>query len=362
MLNTSADIPGFAHRLTAWQQSQGRHHLPWQGTRDPYRIWLSEIMLQQTQVDTVIGYYTRFLERFPTLHSLAEASLDEVMPYWAGLGYYTRARNLHRCAQEIMTHWAGDFPPCAHDIASLPGIGRSTAAAIAAFAYGERTSIMDGNVKRVFCRYFGVYGATASAAVERTLWSLADQIVQAAPKTLNMTAYTQGLMDLGATCCTRSKPACTACPFQNECYARNTGTQTELPTPKVRKTQPDRQCAMLILQMAPGVLLEKQPAPGIWGGLWSLPRFDDAQSLKNACVAWGLRHEPVRLAGMQHVFSHFRLAIDPWYLALPDATPVMQNTPDQQWVPVQTLDSAALPAPIRKILMVVNTDQRLAGL
>ena len=201
----------FAPRIVAWQRQHGRHDLPWQNTRDPYRIWLSEIMLQQTQVATVIPYYERFLQRFPDVAALAAAAQEDVMPYWAGLGYYARARNLHRCAQEIARDWNGRFPPTAEAIATLPGIGRSTAAAIAAFAYGERSPILDGNVKRVFTRHFGIAGDPAKRETEQRLWALADAQVDAAPG-LDMAAYTQGLMDLGATLCTRGKPACDRCP------------------------------------------------------------------------------------------------------------------------------------------------------
>src|SRR5690554_5006402 len=191
--SSGTPLADFASTIVQWQQEHGRHHLPWQGTRDPYRIWLSEIMLQQTQVATVIGYYQRFLSRFPDIASLAAASQDEVMPYWAGLGYYARARNLHRCAQVICADWGGRFPGSASDIATLPGIGRSTAAAIAAFAYGERGSIMDGNVKRVFTRYFGIEGITSERATEQTLWRTAEAVLDAGPDSLDMVAYTQGL-------------------------------------------------------------------------------------------------------------------------------------------------------------------------
>ena len=220
----------FSPRIVAWQRLRGRHDLPWQNTRDPYRIWLSEIMLQQTQVATVIPYYERFLARFPDVAALAAAAQEDVMPYWAGLGYYARARNLHRCAQEIARDWQGRFPPTAEAIATLPGIGRSTAAAIAAFAYGERSPILDGNVKRVFTRHFGIAGDPSKREVEQRLWALADTQVEVAPD-LDMAAYTQGLMDLGATLCTRGKPACDKCPVADTCVARREGRQAELPTP-----------------------------------------------------------------------------------------------------------------------------------
>jgi A/G-specific adenine glycosylase len=348
-LNLNPELDSLAQRVVQWQQRHGRHHLPWQGSIDPYRIWLSEIMLQQTQVETVIGYYTRFLQRFPTLDSLGRAALDDVMPYWAGLGYYTRARNLHRCAAQLVQNGNGCFPPTASEIATLPGIGRSTASAIAAFAYGERSPIMDGNVKRVFARYFGIEGQTSASATEKLLWQLAEQAVQHAPEYLSMPAYTQGLMDLGATVCTRSKPVCSNCPLSANCYALSAGRQHELPTPKARKTIPEKECALLIIQHRHSVLLHKQPSPGIWGGLWSLPRFDDSQALQHACASLAPGAQPQRMAAFQHVFSHFRLHIEPWLLQL--GHKAAEPLPDQQWLALSELETAALPAPVKKLLI-----------
>jgi A/G-specific adenine glycosylase len=340
----------FAARVVQWQREHGRHKLPWQGTRDPYRIWLSEIMLQQTQVATVVGYYQRFLDRFPDIQSLAQADQSDVMPYWAGLGYYARARNLHRCAQELCSHWNGRFPDSAADIATLPGIGRSTAAAIAAFAYGERSPIMDGNVKRVFTRYFGIAGITSSRAVEQALWSTADMVLEAAPAALDMAAYTQGLMDLGSDCCTRSRPDCPRCPLSFSCYARMEGRQDELPTPKPRKASPQRHCMMLVLEDGENVLLERQPSPGIWGGLWSLPQYGSTEDLSNACTELGhAGPPPQKMAGLMHVFTHFRLYIEPWYLQGAMSGPALPR-PGQAWIPIAGLSSTALPAPVKKIL------------
>ena len=340
----------FATTVTQWQKQAGRHHLPWQGTRDPYRIWLSEIMLQQTQVAAVIGYYQRFLDRFPDVPSLAQATQEQVMPYWAGLGYYARARNLHRCAQELMEQWQGHFPPTAQQIAELPGIGRSTAAAIAAFAYDERSPIMDGNVRRVFCRYFGIDGPTGKASTEAQLWDTAERLVEVAPASLDMAAYTQGLMDLGATVCRRGVPDCAVCPLNAGCAARQTGRQTALPVPRQKKAVPERHCAMLILVQDDHVLLELRPSPGIWGGLWSLPQFDDEHALASACTAQGLPAEQAqRMAGLLHVFTHFRLHIDPWLLQAQTST-VHALAQDKRWTPLNSLAEAALPAPIKKIL------------
>lgn len=225
---------GFAARLLNWQRTHGRHDLPWQASREPYRIWLSEIMLQQTQVETVIPYYLRFLQRFPDLPALAAASLEDVLALWSGLGYYARARNLHRAAREVRDQHDGQFPRTAAEIANLPGIGRSTAAAIAAFAHGERAAILDGNVKRVLCRVFGVEGFPGSAAVDRELWALAERLLPEA----EIGRYIQAQMDLGATVCTRSRPACGRCPFAADCIAQRSGRIAELPTPRPRKAVP----------------------------------------------------------------------------------------------------------------------------
>ncbi len=347
---TAPDLPRFATTVAHWQKLAGRHALPWQNTADPYRIWLSEIMLQQTQVSTVLTYYQRFIERFPTIQDLAAASQDDVMPYWAGLGYYARARNLHKCAQAICTQWNGRFPPRAEDIMQLPGIGRSTAAAIAAFSYGERAPILDGNVKRVFTRYFGIYGPTQSSGVERLLWSTAEDVMAAAPPELDMVAYTQGLMDLGSTICTRTKPACQACPLANGCHARQEAVQHELPTPRTKKKIDERTCQMLVLSKNDSILLQKRPSPGIWGGLWSLPQFDDVPSLRSACRHWGIELRPAhKMAGFVHVFSHFRLHIDPWKAETTRPT-LAEPAPEHRWIPIATLGDTALPAPVRKIL------------
>ncbi|MFP4905238.1 A/G-specific adenine glycosylase, partial [Paraburkholderia sp. BR14261] len=234
-------LTGFAPRLIAWQREHGRHDLPWQNTRDPYRIWLSEIMLQQTQVSTVIPYYTRFLERFPTVEALAAAPDDDVMALWAGLGYYSRARNLHRCAQVVADTHGGKFPQTVEALAELPGIGRSTAAAIASFAFGARETILDGNVKRVLARVFGVEGFPGEKRVENAMWTLAETLVPGPEASdADVSAYTQGLMDLGATLCGRGKPDCARCPFAQDCVANTTGRQRELPAARPKKAVPTR--------------------------------------------------------------------------------------------------------------------------
>lgn len=345
-----ATAQGFAARVVQWQSRHGRHYLPWQNTSDPYRIWLSEIMLQQTQVATVIDYFQRFIERFPTVAALAQADIDEVMPYWAGLGYYARARNLHRCAQEIAGKWNGQFPRNPDDIMTLPGIGRSTAGAIAAFSWGCRTPIMDGNVKRVFTRYFAIAGYPGTRAVDTRLWELAWEVLNDAPKDLNMQAYTQGLMDLGAGPCGRRNPNCAACPLHDGCLAREQGLQNQLPTPKPRTALPERSCHMLLWVRNNHVLLQRRPAQGIWGGLWSLPEFETYDTLAQFCTNQGVELRPeAQLATLQHTFTHYRLNIHPWLLNVEDTTNEPAG-PDQNWLSMDALETVGMPAPVSKLL------------
>ena len=267
----------FAPRLIAWQKRHGRHDLPWQQTRDAYRIWLSEIMLQQTQVSTVIPYYARFLAEFPTLADLAQAPLERVLELWAGLGYYARARNLHACAVAVLRDHGGVFPREPERIAELPGIGRSTAAAIAAFAYGVRGAILDGNVKRVLTRCFGVEGFPGAPKVEKGLWQLAESLLPHGPGEIEI--YTQGIMDLGASLCSRTKPTCAICPMAEICIARRDGRQEELPEGKPAKAVPERRSTALVVHDGERVLLERRPPSGIWGGLLALPELDVLDAL-----------------------------------------------------------------------------------
>ena len=343
-MKPSEDFP-FAARLIAWQKMQGRHDLPWQGTRDPYRVWLSEIMLQQTQVTTVIPYFRRFLADFPTVAALAQAPLAAVLERWAGLGYYARARNLHRCAQAVMVSHGGRFPETPAELAVLPGIGRSTAAAIAVFAFGARAAILDGNVKRVLARCFGIEGFPGTASVERNLWALAESLL---PRR-DIEAYTQGLMDLGATRCKRSKPECAACPLHAGCLACQQGRQAELPTPRPRKTLPEREAMLLLLMDGPNVLLERRPAVGIWGGLLSLPEADwasaDSVAARHGCRI--LARDPLPV--VRHVFTHFRLDIRILRCHVERRHPAL-NSPDWIWLPLAETAQAALPTPIRRVL------------
>lgn len=337
----------FAPRLISWQRRYGRHALPWQGGKDgdAYPVWLSEIMLQQTQVDTVIPYFQRFLQRFPDLATLAAANQDAVLGLWSGLGYYSRARNLHKAAQCIASEHGGVFPRDFEQIQALPGIGRSTAAAIAVFAFGQRRAILDGNVKRVLTRIFGIDGWPGQKTVEDRLWRLAEVLL---PES-DIGPYTQGLMDIGATLCTRGKPSCERCPFADECIAQRQGRQRELPQARPKKAIQEKSTAMLVLLYAGEVLLERRPNSGIWGGMWSLPECDVDDDPVRAAQRLGLaalmRGE---LPAMSHTFTHFRLHIQPWRLQVERRSHA--GEPGHVWVPLDELEGAALPTPIRRIL------------
>ncbi len=334
----NADPADFAQALIRWQKQAGRHDLPWQQQgrkRDPYRIWLSEIMLQQTQVATVIPYYRRFLARFPDLARLAAAPTEDVMALWSGLGYYARARNLQRAAQEIVAEHGGRFPQRIEDIEALPGIGRSTAAAIAVFAFGARAAILDGNVRRVLARAFGIDGFPGEKAVDARLWALAGSLLP----NRDLVAYTQGLMDLGATLCTRSKPRCGDCPVTARCVARQEDRVATLPTPRARRAVPQRSVTLLVLHRRGHVLLERRPPQGIWGGLLSLPELPAGKKPRRYPDA-------VPLPVVRHAFTHFRLDITPLLCKVS-----RRDTPEGSvWLSLKKLDEAPLPAPIRKIL------------
>ena len=337
----------FAPRLLAWHHQHGRHDLPWQQTRDAYRIWLSEIMLQQTQVATVIPYYARFLARFPDIPALAAAPQDEVMALWSGLGYYARARNLHRCAQVLVAEHGGRFPEDAAAIAELPGIGRSTAAAIAAFAFGRRGAILDGNVKRVLTRVFGIEGFPGKPAVERELWALAESLLP--PREIE--AYTQGIMDLGATLCTRSRPDCAACPMRGLCVAERDGRQAALPTAKPARALPARESRVTIFTDGRKVLLEQRPPTGIWGSLWTLPEGTP----EALAASFGLRIlDRSELPSLKHTFTHFRLTLHPVRCVVRSTTGAMEGP--LAWVSLDALATTALPTPIRTLLAQLSAD------
>lgn len=355
----------FAAKIVEWHQDNGRHDLPWQNTRDPYRIWLSEIMLQQTQVETVIPYYTRFLDRFPDIASLAMASVDDVLGLWSGLGYYARGRNLHKAAQIIATQHDGRFPVDADTIVMLPGVGRSTAAAIAAFAFGQRRAILDGNVKRVLCRVFGVEGFPGTRMVETQLWALAESLLpEADDKSPDATiaTYIQAQMDLGATVCTRARPACTRCPFASHCIALQSGRVSALPTPRPKKIIPKRRTRVALIIADNQVLLERRPPTGIWGGLLGLPELPESPPHAPLDVDserdWVQRRygatcsTATRLASVQHAFTHFHLEIEPVRFDLERATPMLgDNT--ALWLSLDSLAGAGLPAPLQRILATI---------
>lgn len=346
-------ITDFASRLLAWQQVHGRHQLPWQGSKDPYPVWLSEIMLQQTRVDSVIPYFERFIERFPDVRRLASAHQEEVMALWSGLGYYARARNLHRCAQLIVSSHGGEFPRSAATLATLPGIGRSTAAAIAAFAFGERAAILDGNVKRVLCRLFAIDGHPGQRAVEQQLWTLAESLLPAA----ELGRYTQAQMDLGALVCTRARPACGRCPFQHDCRALAQGRTGELPTPRPRKALPNRHARYAVIRQGGQVVVEARPPSGIWGGLLSLPELPATASPLITPAQWLEQHfglhcpTAVPLPGLRHLFTHFSLELEPLLFDIgADAAPSRCGEASWRWLRLDQLAEAALPTPIRHIL------------
>lgn len=339
----------FSTRLVRWQRAHGRHDLPWQ-TDDPYRVWLSEIMLQQTQVATVIPYYQRFTESFPSVTALADAPLDEVLAHWAGLGYYSRARNLHQAARMVRDRFGGVFPPSAEGLIELPGIGRSTAAAVAGFCYAERTPILDGNVKRVLARWAGVDGFPGEKKTENKLWALAAGLLPA--EAADMPAYTQGLMDLGATVCTPRRPDCPRCPLRDDCRAHIEGRQAELPTPRPKKAVPERATLMLLIRREGRLLLERRPPTGIWGGLWSLPEAETAAQAVALCAErFGLAATPgAPLPALVHTFTHFRLTITPLPLEVAGELPRVAE-PDARWFARGEALKAGIPTPVRKLLL-----------
>ncbi|MEG0194616.1 MAG: A/G-specific adenine glycosylase [Stenotrophomonas sp.] len=340
---------GFVARLLHWFDDHGRHDLPWQHPRSPYRVWLSEIMLQQTQVATVIPYFHRFLQHFPTLPDLAAASNDAVMAQWAGLGYYARARNLHTAAKRCVELHDGDLPRDFDALHALPGIGRSTAGAILSQAWNDPFAILDGNVKRVLSRYHGVDGFPGLPAIEKQLWAIAETQVAQVPAG-RMADYTQAQMDLGATVCSRAKPACVICPLQEDCVARREGRTAELPTAKPGKVLPEREAVALLLRdKQQRVLLQKRPDTGIWAQLWTLPQADVGSELQD----WfdvhvdGSLEDAEELPVLQHTFSHYRLHLQ---VLSRQVHGLRVEEPTLRWVDAAELSALGLPAPIRKLL------------
>jgi A/G-specific adenine glycosylase len=351
----------FADEIVRWQLSHGRHALPWQNTRDPYRVWLSEIMLQQTQVTTVIEYYDRFLARFPTVAALAAASEDAVLGLWSGLGYYSRARNLHRCAQEVVALHGGHFPSTAAQLQTLPGIGRSTAAAIASFCFGERVAILDGNVKRVLTRVLGFSADLAKTANERALWEKATGLLPHGNLAQSMPRYTQGLMDLGATICTGRQPKCLLCPVQKLCRGSADGNPEIYPV-KSRTLKRSEQRMSLLLATRPdgSCWLEKRPVPGVWGGLFCLPVFENDEALK-AFLPSSLHLKLEPLPGLIHVLTHKDLHLSPWHVQLTSRQKISSAKDDSvnngAWFSPSEWHGLGLPAPIRKLLEQYASDR-----
>ncbi|MDR2710420.1 MAG: A/G-specific adenine glycosylase [Burkholderiales bacterium] len=344
-------MPSFASRLIAWQRRQGRHHLPWQNTRDAYRIWLSEIMLQQTQVTTVIAYYERFTQRFPTVQALAAAPLSSVLELWSGLGYYRRAHHLHTTAQSIVNDCGGAFPDTQEQLMTLPGIGRSTAAAIAVFAFDRRAAILDGNVRRLLARHYGIEGFTGLPAVEKTLWALAEKLL---PKQ-HLETYTQAVMDLGAQICTRSKPLCGQCPLRSDCVAYGQGRVHELPTPRSGKAPMRRDFCLLILRRNRHVLLEARADRGIWSGLWSFPEGEIRKKSHDALAAlirerWGLTlTEAIVQPVMVHKLTHRTLHMTPILATVSGRLRNMTGR-EARFFLLPEARQCALPAPVRRLL------------
>jgi A/G-specific adenine glycosylase len=351
------DPRAFAPALLGWFALHGRHDLPWQKDITPYRVWISEVMLQQTQVVTVMPYYERFMQRFPSVESLAAAPLDEVLHLWTGLGYYARARNLHACAQMVVGKFAGEFPQDLDGMTSLPGIGRSTAGAILSIAGRLRYPILDGNVKRVLSRAFGVAGDPSSSAVLDSLWVLADACTPAE----GVGAYTQAIMDLGATLCTRARPACTLCPMNLECVAAREGRQAELPGRKQKRQRPSREATLLIAQIgeesSAAVFVERRPAAGLWGGLWSPPQFEDDR----AAMAWCARDvgEPagdsVLMTPIQHAFTHFDLRLKPLRVRCRRRESIREG--EQLWYALNDPPKIGLPQPIKRLFERLRADR-----
>lgn len=339
------NVERFTPKLIAWQKKQGRHHLPWQLNRTAYRVWLSEVMLQQTQVTTVIERYQAFLERFPTVDDLASASVDDVLAEWSGMGYYTRARNLHKCAQVVMNQFDGIFPSDPEQLESLPGIGRSTAAAIAVFAYGKSAAILDGNVKRVLARVWGIQDDLSKSAAVKELWAHAETLLPDSSE--DLITYTQGLMDFGATCCTQSNPACSVkgsmtCPFLNACQAKKLNIIQNIPL-KIRKVKVSKVDMNWWVVVRDGkVLLEKRAHQGIWAGLWSFP-----EELSLPVGSDILDGKPI-----QHLLSHRKLTIQPKLVALKKKLPKMGD--HLSWVGFAELDKLGLPTPVKLFLKDLN--------
>ena len=350
-----ANAASIATAVLDWQRRYGRHDLPWQG-QDAYRVWLSEIMLQQTQVNTVIPYYQRFLQRFPDLRQLADASIDEVLQYWQGLGYYARARNLHKAAVVIRDRHEGKFPDDFEALQALPGIGRSTAGAILSLAFGQSWPILDGNVKRVLARCFRVPGWYGQAETMKQLWYLAESITPAE----ETARFNQAMMDIGSMVCVKSKPKCELCPLKPMCASYLHHCQADYPQKKPARTRPHKHTLMLLHRCGEQVLLWRRPPSGIWGGLWSLPEVDEARAVElwqRSFLALAQEPKTIQRNVIRHQFSHYSLDIS---LAIVELDALPQRIADADnyaWVDVDALAEHGLPTPVRKILMQLQEYQ-----
>ena len=337
----------FSGAVLDWYDRHGRKDLPWQRDITPYRVWVSEIMLQQTQVSTVLGYFDRFMDALPSVQALADASEDEVLHLWTGLGYYSRARNLHKAARIVVAEHAGEFPQDVEQLAELPGIGRSTAGAIASLSMSLRAPILDGNVKRVLARYVAQQGYPGEPKVARQLWEVAERFTPHH----RVNHYTQAMMDLGATLCTRSKPSCLLCPLKAGCRAHLLGRETDFPAPKPRKALPQKHTLMPLLANPDGdILLYRRPSTGLWGGLWSLPELDDLSGLDPLMQRHALQLQGrQQLPGLTHTFSHFQLTIEPWLIKV-QSHPGAVAEADWLWYNLATPPRLGLAAPVKTLL------------
>lgn len=353
MSNKDSNKVTFAEQILNWFTKHGRKDLPWQQNPSIYSIWVSEIMLQQTQVTTVIPYFQRFMQRFPTVQDLADAPQDEVLHHWTGLGYYARARNLHKAAQLVRDQYQGKMPENLDKLIDLPGIGRSTAGAVLSLAAGQSHSILDGNVKRVLARYFAVDGWPGNKKVQDKLWNLADQLT---PEE-NTGSYTQAMMDMGATLCTRSKPKCDSCPIQNGCIAYAQGKQAEYPGKKPKKVLPEKNTLMLLPKWQDQILLYKRPAQGLWGGLWGFYEAQDQASIEQMAHRLGLKdYQTQALDGFRHTFSHFHLDITPVLLELHQPPNLQVQEQQQLWYDLKQPANVGLAAPTKKIFSTISSN------
>lgn len=339
----------FSRRVLAWYRRHGRHDLPWQNTGDPYWVWVSEIMLQQTQVATVIPFYRRFVASFPTVTDLAEASLDEVLALWSGLGYYARARNMHRAAQLVAAEHGGRFPDDFETLQRLPGVGRSTAAAVAALAGGHCHAILDGNVKRILSRFFALAHAPSDSAGQRRLWQWAESLT---PRT-GVADYTQAMMDLGATVCTRGRPLCRSCPVNERCAAYRLRAQAHYPVPRQRRRRPVRVVRVLLVTDPDGaVLLERRPPAGVWGGLWSLPELADGRTPDDWCrsqLGQSLREQRPWQA-LRHGLTHFELEMAPIHVILAGRPADRLEQGERFWLARGAHPPGGMPAPVTRLI------------